>query len=193
MFVDEAHFIKRRCIENGPIAMLAMDANIIYASTPATGESGIQNVLTGEVNGEEICTKVDFDFNCPACRRRQRTNPSIMCVHRLHLRPHIQNLQSILIARAAYGEDSDAFKREMLGSNVYGMHAFIDEESIQQLRDMPLHHAPAAPRYVFVSCDPSGSTKKYLDDHTSAYAMITAYMQDGKLVVILFIYVCILF
>ena len=112
VFVDEAHFIKPSCIKNGPLAMLGQNARIVLASTPATGESGIRNILEGMYDGEEICTKVDFEFNCPACKKRQRDNPALVCVHRLHLRPHVQNIRAIMIARAAYGEDSDAFKVE---------------------------------------------------------------------------------
>lgn len=186
VFVDEAHFIKRRCIENGPIAMLGQNARIMLASTPATGESGITNILEGKVDGEDICTKVDFDFNCPACKRRQLENPGITCVHRFHLRPHIQNINAIMVARAAYGADSDAFKREMMGSSVFGSHAFIDPESIETLRTAPAHEPRRPPKFVFVSCDPSGCTRHYIEDHTSAYALVTAFVDQNQYVVSLF-------
>jgi hypothetical protein len=184
VFVDEAHFIKRRCIETGPLAQVIMEANVIFASTPATGHSGIQGVLDGKVDGEEICAKVDFEFNCPACKKRQRHNPAVMCLHRLHMRPQIQNMHALMIARAAYGPESEAFRREIFGTAVYGSNTFIDPEHIKRLETAPRHKPHKPPRYIYVSCDPSGSTKYYVDDHTSEYAFVTAYMENGKAVVI---------
>jgi hypothetical protein len=127
--VDEAHFIPPESIRNGPLAMLGQDSVIIFASTPATGASGIQTVLDAEhPPGKKICNSVDLEFNCPDCKKIQYTDPGFLCECRLHLRPFQQSLHALMIARAAYGEESDAYRREMLGSSWLGSHDFIKPE-----------------------------------------------------------------
>lgn len=183
VFVDEAHFIRRRCIENGPLAMLGQDACILLASTPPTGPSGIQSILDGELNGQEICTKVNFEFTCRACKIRQKEHPEIMCIHRMHLRPHVQNMHAILVARAAYGEASDSFQREHQGVTTADSDLFIDPAHIEELRLAPPILPTKSPKYVYVSCDPNGSSRHWVDDHTSAYAFVTCYFQGLQTVV----------
>jgi hypothetical protein len=196
VFVDEAHFIPRLSIENGPLAMLAEDSVIILASTPPTKESGIQTILDGEwPPGKKICYCVDLEFNCPACKKIQVTDPSHMCECRLHLRPFQQNLDALMIARAAYGAESEAYRREMLGSACVGMHDFIREEFVQKIRENELVKSSdikKKPEYVFVSCDPSGASKKEVDGGESDYAIVTAFFDGLRLVVrffYLFIYI----
>jgi len=184
VIVDEAHFLPRRSIENGPLAMLLQQARILMASTPPTGVSGIQTILDGKLpDGSPICTVVDFEFNCPRCKLIQIDHPEYVCTERFFLRPHIQDSESVMIMRAAYGPDSDAYKREALGSAVMGSHDFIPQEDIKILRETPSFQTTLAPHYVFISCDPSGSTKHYREDATSDYALVTAFIEKGSLVV----------
>lgn len=188
IFVDEAHFIKPDVINNGVNSMLGENAYIVMASTPSTRRSGVQHILDAKLpNGEPICTVVDFEFNCPACKRRQVDNPSVMCVHRLHMRPHTQNMRSVMIARAAFGAASVAFRREMIGTTIVGANQFIAPDLIRELRDAPRHEAAVPPHYVYVSCDPNGSSRHYTSNNQSAYAIVTAYHDGGKTVVCILI------
>jgi hypothetical protein len=195
VFADEAHFLPLRTVQNGIIAMLNEGARVAMASTPARGASGIQQILNGvhEITGRPICKQVDFDFNCPACRKKQVENPAYMCVHRMHLRPHIQSIDMIYIARAAYGVDSDAFRAEMMGSAIIRNHNFIAPEDIAQLRDNDRSVVATEdmmrnpPHFVFVSIDPSGSTRSKVDGETSDYAFVTAFVHQGSFVVIIFL------
>jgi len=187
VIVDEAHFLPRRSIENGPLAMLLQQARVVMASTPPTGISGIQSILEGKLpDGSPICTVVDFEFNCPRCKIIQVDHPEYVCVERFYLRPHIHDSESVMIMRAAYGPDSDAYKREALGSAVVGSHDFIPNEHVKMMRESPSYQPKMPPQYVYISCDPSGSTKHYREDATSDYALVTAFIEDGCIVVIIF-------
>lgn len=184
VFVDEAHFGRPDCILNGPLAQMGQNACIVFASTPATGTSGIEGVLKGvDDYGNEICTKVDFEFTCPACKKKQEKNPEVLCVHRMHLRPHIQDSYTLMIAKAAYGENVDAFRREMMGSTVIDAHAFISPRRVEVMRTMEPYATTTQPRFLFVSTDPSGASKKDKDGTTSAYAIVTAFVEESKIVV----------
>ena len=91
--------------------------------------------------------------------------------------------------QAAYGVDSDAFKAEMMGSAISRNHNFISPEHISLLRDddQSLVYTEdmlrTPPHYVFVSIDPSGSTRSKVDGETSDYAFVTAFVHKGSFVV----------
>ena len=175
--------------------MLGENAIMGMASTPPTGPSGIQGILTNPLpDGKLICKTVDFDFNCPACRKRLVTEPGHMCMHRMYLRPPTQNQRSIDIARAAYGQDSDAFRREMMGTAIVHSLNFIPADAIAWLR------SPAAvkevetegrvpPRFVYISVDPSGSSRARKDGHVSDYAIVSAYMRRGGVFVVILYFI----
>ena len=174
--------------------MLSEGARVAMASTPARGASGIQQILDGihEITGKPICKQVDFDFNCPSCRKKQVENPAYMCIHRMHLRPHIQSIDMIYIARAAYGVDSDAFRAEVMGSAIVRNFNFIAPQHISLLRNtdkttvITEDMMQTPPHYVYVSIDPSGSTRSKVDGETSDYAFVTAFVHKGAFVVNLF-------
>lgn len=183
VFVDEAHFIKPLVIKNGPVAMLGMDANIMMASTPATGPSGISGILNARLDGKAVCKKIDFEFTCPACKRRQISDPTVVCYERLYLRPHIQNLNAIRIAQAVSQDDPESFAREHMGVSVFENYSFIAPEHIENLRSADFHTPQFAPKEIFVSVDPNRGSKHFVGNHNSDYAIVTAYYDEGKLVV----------
>jgi len=163
----------------------------VLASTPARGKSGITNIRNGlhPITRKKICTEVDFDFNCPACRRVQADNPSYICVHNMHLRPHSQNMNSVYVAQAAYGANSDAFRAEMMGSSIIRDESFLSKASIERLRNPEIstesieHFLDKPPHYVYVSIDPSGASRSKKDGETSDYAFVTVFMWRSVFVV----------
>jgi hypothetical protein len=203
VFVDEGHFIKPDVIKVGPIAMLAMNACIMIASTPATGTSGINQILTAKLDGKPICTKIDFEFTCPSCKIRQIEDPSVVCMDRLYMKSQVQDNESMRIAKAASYADPISYAREHLGVSVFDNYAFIDPSKIQEIRDAPYYVPDVLPTDLYVSIDPNRGSKTFTDGKSSNYAFITAYMQKGTYVVKVFfgfiyiyiyiyIYICVL-
>jgi hypothetical protein len=178
-------------IEAGVIGMLNEGSCIVLASTPARGKSGIANIRNGihPITRKKICREVDFDFNCPACRRVQADNPGYICVHNMHLRPHSQNMNSVYVAQAAYGANSDAFRAEMMGSSIVRDESFLSPASIARLRDPEIsvvsvdYLMDIPPHYVYVSIDPSGASRSKKDGETSDYAFVTAFVRNATFVV----------
>lgn len=185
VFVDEAHFIHPEAIKAGPKAMVLGGACVIMASTPATGVSGIQDILDGtlEKTGEPICEWVDFDFTCPICKEIIVVDETWMCPHRIFWRPPIQSIESVLISRAMYGGAVDAFNREIMGSASMVTDSFIPSDYIDAFRKLPPYVPNGVIRQVWCSADPSGQTVNFVDGHTSDYAMVSAYFQDHMYVV----------
>lgn len=167
--------------------MLLMGATLIFASTPATRESPCKSILEGKYRQKFICLYFNFEFTCPGCKLIQESMASYICPHRIHWRPMHQNPEILYIARAAYGEGSEDFKREIMGTDATTMHAFIHPKSIENLRirafDKSRVHLRQPPRYVFVSCDPCGSSKRSEEGTTSDYAFVTACFVGGVPVV----------
>lgn len=167
--------------------MLLMQATLIFASTPATRESPCKSILEGKYRGKYICLYFNFEFTCPGCKLIQESMSSYICPHRIHWRPMHQNPEILYIARAAYGEGSEDFKREIMGTDATMMHRFIHQKTIDNLRIRAMDSSRVvirqAPKYVFVSCDPCGSTKKSEEGTTSDYAFVTACFVGGTPVV----------
>lgn len=166
--------------------MLGMDASIMMASTPPTGKSGISGLLSGMLHGKPICTKVDYEFTCPACKIRQLEDISVTCHHRMHLRSQVQSIKSLEIARAACEDDPESFAREHAGVAVYDGYAFIDPSCVKKLRESAFYTPKTPPTEVYVSIDPNRGSKKYVGNRNSDYAFVTAYYDEGRLVVIFF-------
>ena len=91
--------------------------------------------------------------------------------------------------KAAYGVDSDAFRAEMMGSAIIRNHSFIANEHINLLKNaektvvLTEDMLRTPPHYVYVSIDPSGSTRSKVDGETSDYAFVTAFVHNGAFVV----------
>jgi len=102
---------------------------------------------------------------------------------------HVRYWKTVNWNKAAYGVDSDAFKAEMMGSAITRNHNFISPEHIDLLRDEEASTVRledmvrTPPHYVFVSIDPSGSTRSKVDGETSDYAFVTAFVHKGSFVV----------
>lgn len=168
--------------------MLMMGATLIFASTPATRESPCKTLLEGKNRGKHVTKFFNFEFTCPGCQAIQATMPSFICPHRIHWRPMHQNPEILYIARAAYGEGSDDFKREIMGTDATSANAFIHPRCIDSLRESPRVRILEPPQFVWVACDPCGSTKKSEDGTTSDYAFVVVVFQNGVPVVSLFFY-----
>lgn len=169
--------------------MLLMGATLIFTSTPETRESPCKSILEGKYKGEHVCMFMNFEFTCEDCKIINENHPGYICPHRIHWRPMHQNPETVYIARAAYGEGSDEFNREIMSSHTTSAHTFIHPQKIDHLRTKPHVKLTSTPRYVFVSCDPCGSTKVTEDNNTSDYAFVTACVSEGAVVVSsLFIY-----
>jgi hypothetical protein len=204
VIVDEAHFIPEESIENGLNAMILQGACAVLASTPPKGKSGIQSLLENKRDdtGEYVCTQVDFDFTCPTCKEVQVKNKTYMCPHRWHWRPPVQSDDSVMISRALFGGNQEAFNREIMGTSVISSNLFIEPEHVMRLRNKSLVTRDTPPHFVYVSMDPSGATKKYIDGHTSDYAITTAYFKEGQvtvtkkktyiIIILLYINICLL-
>lgn len=167
-----------------------MGATLIFASTPPTRESPCKSILEGKYRDKFICVYFNFEFTCPGCKIIQETIHSYICPHRIHWRPMHQNPEILYIARAAYGEGSEDFKREIMGTDANTMHSFVHPKSIENLRirasDDHRIKLKRPPKYVFVSCDPCGSTKRSEDGTTSDYAFVTVCFDNAIPVVCLF-------
>jgi hypothetical protein len=181
--VDEAHFFPVKSIHNGPLAMLLQNARLIFASTPEVGESPCRHILDGRVNGEPICEYVNFEFICPRCKEAMQDDDSVMCPHRFFWLPQFQNPDVMFIAREAFGQSSDGFRREIMGTQAVSAQTFIQPNYIQALRERPPYVFRQAPRVVYVSADPSGASRHYEDGNTSDYAIVTSCCIDGMTVV----------
>lgn len=202
IFVDEAHFIKEDVIKTGPLAMLGMDASIVLASTPATGKSGIEGILNGEIEGVPICTQVDLSYICPACALRKKENPdiahTIVCDDRAYLCPPMTSKMSLKIAAAATSNDPGYFEREHAGVTVYNNYSFIDKKYIDAIRNAPCYTNKHIVRQLFVSIDPNRGSRHYVGDRNSDYAFVTCYFEDSKavvnkLIIFFYFFYCFLF
>ena len=171
--------------------MMLQGARLLFASTPEVKESACSNIISGTYKGKPICVFINYEFTCPDCKVIEEKLPGLICPHRIHYRPAHQNPEVLYIARAAYGDNSAGFKREIMGTSATSAHSFIDKDKIKALRDAPYRALTSAPRYIFVSIDPSGSTKKSEHGTTSDYAFSTACYVDGGGLMVSF--VCSLF
>ena len=178
MFVDEAHFIKLAALQNGPFAFLGQNAVLICASTPPKGISAMDDVIAAQLDGNPVCKTVDFDFNCPACKEEQITNPDKFCEHNMHFRSHIFNPHALAVARACFGDHVDAFNREMMGSGLGTGGTFMNTENMQLMRDVR-HVDTKPPRFLWFSIDPSGSSSATSTSaaNNSYYAMVAGYYE----------------
>lgn len=162
------------------------NARVMMASTPPTGESGIEGVLNNKhpITGKSICTQINLEFECPACKIRILTDPGWICTERLHLRPPHQSVESLYVAIAAFGDNIDSLRREMFGVTVRDSHEFIEKRYMDILASSkPVRGILNSPHYVFVSVDPNGSCRNWIGGHTSDYAIVTAIIHEGRYVV----------
>lgn len=163
--------------------MMLQGARLIFASTPEVMESPCKDIIAGKYKGRNICWFINYEFTCPECKTIQDALPGLICPHRIHYRPAHQNPEVLYIARAAYGENSSGFKREIMGTQTTTMNAFIHKHLIRKMRDAPFKPLKVKPRYIFVSLDPSGSTKKSESGMCSDYAFVTGTYIDGGFLV----------
>lgn len=132
VIVDEAHFIPKQSIQNGPLAMLAQNAYIIMACTPPRGPSGIEGILNGILpDGRAVCKVMDYKFTCPDCMPILKINKDYECMHRKNWRPSYQSEGRIATARACFGEDDFAFNPEMNGLTVSAGTQYISDTAIR--------------------------------------------------------------
>ena len=187
--MDEAHFLHKKVIQNGPLAQLIIGGRVAMASTPPrVYPSPIQDILDGKhpVTGEPICVQVNLELTCAACKKLKHleNRPDIVCGHMAHLMPGYMDPDVLFTAKAAFGRDAEAFTIEMTGAAMPPQNNFLDEMPMKTLRDAARAEPGAPPRYIFVSCDPNGASRKAADGKQSAYAIVAFYVDNGRHVVL---------
>jgi hypothetical protein len=183
VFVDEGHFIKSEVIQNGPLAMLGQNASIVITSTPALGKSGIEGILTGELDGKPICTQIDLSYICAVCALRKIDDPTVECDHKKYLFPAMTSNTSMKIAAAATANDPAYYDREHAGVTIYNNYNYIDKRVIDSLRAAPRYYNKDIIKHLYVSIDPNRGSKHHVGDRNSDYAIITCYFENKKAVV----------
>lgn len=158
---------------------------MIFASTPESGESPCKGILRGEVDGKRICLYLNREWICEDCKE----NGIDECHHKTGQRPIFQKPEIMQVLKAAYGKDNVSYKKEIQGTQGESAHTFIPKRHMQTLRAAEWHKTRVSPRFLFVSCDPSGSTLAEKTGDRSDYVLLTGYVEGGTCVVIFFIYV----
>ena len=173
--------------------MLLQKACLIFASTPAVHESPCIHIKEGvsKLDGERICEVINFELTCPECKKIAEINPEHVCDHRIGWRPPMHDPEIIAIAEAAYG-NVDHFQREIMGTQVSIANKYIHKESIERLKNDDWYDFKKSPEYLFIAIDPATNSISY-DNIRSFFAIVTACMIDGQVVVTLYtyIYLCI--
>jgi len=183
VILDEGHFAPEKTVQT-LLGLVNQGARFLLVSTPPVGTSNVQGIIDGCVDGKPICTRVRLDFNCTACLKIQETVPSHQCLHNTHLRNRSTSVADVAKGMAAYSS-ADAGARELYGSALKPRNRLIDADAIKRLRETPRTPCDTLvpPKHVFVSIDPSGSTRRGNDvankSNTSEYAIVSVFVCRG--------------
>lgn len=153
--------------------MLLQNARLIFASTPEKTESACKNILEGQYNGEPICEYFNCEWICPLCKENELRS----CSHRANWRPPMHQAEVIKICEVAYGA-SDDFNQEIMGTQVESPHRFIHKTYIESWKKQPNFVTTKPPRYIYISCDPSGSHGVKKGNNRSDYAICAGYFDE---------------
>lgn len=145
-------------------------------------------VVEAKLDDKEVCRTVNFEFTCDECKEEQKTNPTKFCEHLMYMRPHIYNMHAIRVANAIFGEDSDAFRREMMGTQAMGMRPLNDPVKVDLIVNGKKFTPENQPHYIFVACDPNGASRPSEIDNTSDYAILSVFLDESRFVVSKFFY-----
>jgi hypothetical protein len=172
------------------MAMMLQKAVMIFASTPAIGESPIEHIKTGvsKLTGEPICEVVNFELTCPECKLIQESLTTHVCDHRAGWRPPMHDPEILAILEAAYGPDTDHFSREIYGTQVSLANRYIPKNYIENIERADWYDFKESPDYIYISIDPA-TNSLHLDGIRSFFAMVTACIVDAQAIVSLYIYI----
>lgn len=199
--MDEGHFAKQETVDT-LLGFIPENARYLIVSTPPTKESHIMNIINGvdDKTGKPVSKYIYLNYTCRACAKIQTFIPGHECEHNAHYKPRHLESRALVRGRAAYGNNTDAANRELYGMAISRRNVFIDPLYIERLRKEPRKPYSAfmdPPEYLYVSIDPSGSSRRRNDVDSkkkgSDYAIVSAFLDHGVYYVNLCVCFCLFF
>ena len=137
--------------------MMSDKAVMIFASTPAIGESPIEHIKTGvsKLTGEPICEVVNFELTCPECKLIQESLPRMRGDDRAGWRPPMHDPEILAILEAAYGPDTDHFSRKSTAHRCRWPTGIYPKNYIENIERADWYDFKESPDYIYISIDPA--------------------------------------